>query len=173
MLIDTELNAVGINDFPREGEALRVGGGSLVAGDSLLAEQLINNYGFATGDIAKLLNHLGAGYKWHENVNGSNGAGEMIIGNLKIAYGYATIQPSKALTSTYKTVNLGCEFGDSANVFLTQYGAPQIATLILSVSATTTTNFTAHIYASNTTNRAFRWLAIGKAPDNEAIKNIT
>ena len=34
MFIDTELNAVGINDFPREGEALRVGGGSFVAGDA-------------------------------------------------------------------------------------------------------------------------------------------
>lgn len=34
MFIDTELNAVGINDFPREGEALRVGGGSLVAEDA-------------------------------------------------------------------------------------------------------------------------------------------
>lgn len=34
MFIDTELNAVGINDFPKTGEALRVAGGSLVANDA-------------------------------------------------------------------------------------------------------------------------------------------
>lgn len=34
MFIDTELNAVGINDFPKTGEALRVAGGSFVAEDA-------------------------------------------------------------------------------------------------------------------------------------------
>lgn len=133
----------------------------------------IKDYGFATADIVKLINHLGAGYKWHDNVNDTDGTLEIVIANLKIVFGYSSIKPSKALTSTYKTVNFGCTFGDSANVYLTQYGAPQIATLILSVSETGTTTFKAHIYASNTTSRAFRWFAIGKAPDAERIKRIT
>ena len=173
MFIDTELNAVGINDFPKTGEALRVAGGSLVAGGLLLANELINNYKFATGDIAKLLNHLGVCAKKHTNVNDTYASYEIIIGNLKIAVGYATITPSKALTPTYNTINYGCTFGDIPYVFMTLAAAPQIATLTLSVQSATESNFQAHIYASNTTKRGFRWLAIGDPLDAECIKNVT
>ena len=133
----------------------------------------IKDYGFATADIVKLINHLGAGYKRHENVNGSEGTTEIVIDSIKVVFGYSTIKPSKALTSTYTTVNFGCTFGGNPDVVLSLFGAPQIATLNLSVSANTTTNFTAHIYASNTTTRGFKFIAIGKAPANERTKNIT
>ena len=133
----------------------------------------IKDYGFATADIVKLINHLGAGYKRHENVNGSEGTTEIVIDSIKVVFGYSTITPSKALTSTYKTVNFGCTFGGNPDVVLSLFGAPQIATLILSVSDNTTTNFTAHIYASNTTTRGFKFIAIGKAPADERTKNIT
>ena len=133
----------------------------------------IKDYGFATADIVKLINHLGAGYKRHENVNGSEGTTEIVIDSIKVVFGYSTIKPSKALTSTYTTVNFGCTFGGNPDVVLSVFGSPQIATLNLSVSANTTTNFTAHIYASNTTARVFKFIAIGKAPANERTKNIT
>ena len=133
----------------------------------------IKDYGFATADIVKLINHLGAGYKRHENVNGSEGTIEIVIDSIKVVFGHSTIKPSKALTSTYATVNFGCTFGGKPDVDLSLFGAPQIATLILSVSANTTTNFTAHIYASNTTTRGFKFIAIGRAPANEITKNIT
>ena len=133
----------------------------------------IKDYGFATADIVKLINHLGAGYKRHENVNGSEGTTEIVIDSIKVVFGYSTIKPSKALTSTYTTVNFGCTFGGNPDVALSLFGSPQIATLNLSVSANTTTNFTAHIYASNTTARGFKFIAIGKAPANEITKNIT
>ena len=133
----------------------------------------IKDYGFATADIVKLINHLGAGYKRHENVNGSEGTTEIVIDSIKVVFGYSTITPSKALTSTYTTVNFGCTFGGNPDVALTLFGSPQIATLNLSVSANTTTNFTAHIYASNTTTRGFKFIAIGKAPADERTKNIT
>lgn len=133
----------------------------------------IKDYGFATADIVKLINHLGAGYKFHENVNGSEGTFEVVIDSIKVVFGYSNITPSKALTSTYKTVNFGCTFGENPDVVLSLFGAPQIATLILSVSDNTSTNFTAHIYASNTTTRGFKFIAIGKAPAEERTKNIT
>ena len=133
----------------------------------------IKDYGFATADIVKLINHLGAGYKRHENVNGSEGTTEIVIDSIKVVFGYSTITPSKALTSKYTTVNFGCTFGGNPDVVLSVFGSPQIATLNLSVSANTTTNFTAHIYASNTTTRGFKFIAIGKAPANERTKNIT
>ena len=133
----------------------------------------IKDYGFATADIVKLINHLGAGYKRHENVNGSDKTTEIVIDSIKVVFGYSNITPSKALTSTYKTVNFGCTFGGKPDVVLSLFGAPQIATLILSVSANTQTNFTAHIYASNTTTRGFKFIAIGRAPENEITKNIT
>ena len=133
----------------------------------------IKNYGFATADIVKLINHLGAGYKRHENVNGSEGTTEIVIDSIKAVFGYSTIKPSKALTSTYTTVNFGCTFGGNPDVVLCVFGSPQIATLNLSVSDNTTTNFTAHIYASNTTTRGFKFIAIGKAPAEERTKNIT
>ena len=133
----------------------------------------IKDYGFATADIVKLINHLGAGYKRHENVNGSEGTTEIVIDSIKVVFGYSTITPSKALTSTYTTVNFGCTFGGNPDVVLSLFGSPQIATLILSVSANTPTNFTAHIYASNKTTRGFKFIAIGRAPANEITKNIT
>ena len=133
----------------------------------------IKDYGFATADIVKLINHLGAGYKQHKNVNGSEGTTEIVIDSIKVVFGYSTIKPSKALTSTYTTVNFGCTFGGNPDVALSLFGSPQIATLNLSVSANTPTNFTAHIYASNTTARGFKFIAIGKAPANEITKNIT
>ena len=133
----------------------------------------IKDYGFATADIVKLINHLGAGYKRHENVNGSEGTTEIVIDSIKVVFGYSTITPSKALKSTYTTVNFGCTFGGNPDVVLSVFGSPQIATLNLSVSANTTTNFTAHIYASNTTTRGFKFIAIGRAPANEITKNIT
>ena len=138
----------------------------------VLANKMID-YGFATADIVKLINHLGAGYKWHENVNDSEGTFEIVIDSIKVVFGHSNITPSKALTSTYKTVNLGCTFDGNVNVVLSLFGAPQIATLILSVSANTSTDFTAHIYASNTTTRGFKFIAIGKAPVDERTKNIT
>ena len=136
-------------------------------------ENKIKDYGFATADIVKLINHLGAGYKRHENVNGSEGTIEIVIDSIKVVFGYSTIKPSKALTSTYTTVNFGCTFGGNPDVVLSLFGSPQIATLNLSVSANTQTNFTAHIYASNTTTRGFKFIAIGRAPANERTKNIT
>ena len=136
-------------------------------------ENKIKDYGFATADIVKLINHLGAGYKRHENVNGSEGTTEIVIDSIKVVFGYSTIKPSKALTSTYTTVNFGCTFGGNPDVVLSLFGSPQIATLNLSVSANTQTNFTAHIYASNTTTRGFKFIAIGRAPANERTKNIT
>ena len=133
----------------------------------------IKDYGFATADIVKLINHLGAGYKRHENVNGSEGTTEIVIDSIKVVFGYSTIKPSKALTSTYTTVNFGCTFGGNPDIALSLFGSPQIATLNLSVSDNTPTNFTAHIYASNTTTRGFKFIAIGRAPENEITKNIT
>ena len=138
----------------------------------VLANKL-KDYGFATADIVKLINHLGAGYKRHENVNGSEGTTEIVIDSIKVVFGYSTITPKKSLTSTYTTVNFGCTFGGNPDVVLSLFGSPQIATLILSVSANTPTNFTAHIYASNTTTRGFKFIAIGRAPANEITKNIT
>lgn len=129
--------------------------------------------GFATTDVAKLFNHLGVCAKKHTNVNDTYTAYEIVIGNIKLAIGYATIQPTAATTSTYKTINYGCTFNTNPYVFISLGGAPQINTLNLSVNSTNTSNFQAHIYASNTTSRSFRWLAIGDPLDSECIKNLT
>ena len=150
--------------------------GLLTCGMDMSLETLKNaSYNFKTGDIAKLINFLGDGYVWHENVNDSYGSLEANIcgRRVKIASGTARIAPTKALTSTYKTINYGCTFRTAPYVLLTIAGAPQIATLILSVNSRGLSSFQAHIYASNTTTRSFEWFAIGATPEGEEITSLT
>lgn len=148
--------------------------GLFECGMDMSLETLKNEaYNFKTGDIATLLNHLGFGATKHTNVNDTYSSYEIVIGNLKIAAGYATIQPTAASTSTYKTINYGCTFGNNPYVLTSLGGAPQINVLNLSVKECGKSSFQAHIYASNTTSREFRWLAIGDALAAECIKNIT
>ena len=133
------------------------------------------NYNFKTGDIAKLINFLGGGYTSHANVNDTSAAMEIKVcgGRITITCGYSTIKPSGALTSTYKTINYGYTYPSAPYTFITLTGAPQIATLNLSVDSVSTSSFQAHIYASNTTERGFRWLAIGESQTNDYLVNLT
>ena len=142
---------------------------------STSVNQLANSYGFSTSDIAKILNFLSGGYTSHANVNGTNTAMEIKVcgGRITITCGYSTIQPSKALTSTYKTINYGYTYPSAPYTFITLTGAPQIATLNLSVDSVSTSSFQAHIYASNTTERGFRWLAIGVSQTSDYLVNLT
>lgn len=137
--------------------------------------QLANSYGFSTSDIAKILNFLSSGYTSHPNVNGSYTSMEIKVcgGRVTITCGYATITPSKATTSTYKTINYGYTYPSAPYTFITLTGAPQIATLNLSVDSVSTSSFQAHIYASNTTERGFRWLAIGASQESDYLINLT
>ena len=94
-------------------------------------------------------------------------------GRITITCGYANIKPSKATTSTYKTINYGYTYPSAPYVFIALAGAPQIATLNLSVDSVSTSSFQAHIYASNTTERGFRWLAIGVSQPSDYLVNLT
>ena len=142
---------------------------------STSVNQLANSYGFSTSDIAKILNFLSGGYTSHANVNDSYTSMEIKVcgGRVTITCGYATITPSKATTSTYKTINYGYTYPSAPYTFITLTGAPQIATLNLSVDSVSTSSFQAHIYASNTTERGFRWLAIGVSQTNDYLVNLT
>ena len=137
--------------------------------------QLANSYGFSTSDIAKILNFLSGGYTSHANVNDDYDSMEIKVcgGRVTITCGYANIKPSKATTSTYKTINYGYTYPSAPYTFITLAGAPQIATLNLSVDSVSTSNFQAHIYASNTTQRGFRWLAIGASQTSDYLVNLT
>lgn len=137
--------------------------------------QLANSYGFASSDIAKILNFLSGGYTSHPNVNDDYTSMEIKVcgGRITITCGYATIKPSKASTSTYKTINYGYTYPSAPYTFIALAGAPQIATLILSVDSVSTSSFNAHIYASNTTSRGFRWLAIGASQESDYLINLT
>lgn len=133
----------------------------------------LKTLGFATGNLAKLINFLGGTYEIHKNGQDGYSTNEMILaGCVKVAWGYSEIKPSAANTSTYKDIQLGTTFQSPPYVLLSLAGAPQIATLNLSVNSTSVNSFNAHIYASNTTTRNFRWLAIGLAEDSETIKNL-
>lgn len=139
----------------------------------VLSAKQLESSGFSTSDVSKLINYLGSTYEIHKNVQDGYSTNEMILaGCVKVAWGYSEITPSKANTSTYKDIQLGTTFKSPPYVLLSLSGAPQIATLNLSVNALFVDKFTAHIYASNTTTRNFRWLAIGLAEDSESIKNI-
>lgn len=142
---------------------------------STSVNQLANSYGFSTSDIAKILNFLSGGYTSHSNVNGTSAALEIKVcgGRVTITCGYATIKPSKATTSTYKNINYGYTYPQNPYVFVSLSGAPQIATLTLSVNSVSTSSFQAHIYASNTTERGFRWLAIGASQESDYLINLT
>ena len=142
---------------------------------STSVNQLANSYGFSTSDIAKILNFLSGGYTSHPNVNGTSAAMEIKVcgGRITITCGYANIKPSKALTSTYKTINYGYTYLSAPYTFIALAGAPQIATLNLSVNSVSTSSFQAHIYASNTTERGFRWLAIGESQESDYLINLT
>lgn len=98
----------------------------------------------------------------HANVNGTYSTTEISIGNIAILLGYFNIQPKAASTSTTKTIYFGRTFKTTYGVHLTLCGQPQITTLILSLVEYTTNSFIAHIFASNTTNRGARFIAIGK-----------
>lgn len=137
--------------------------------------QLANSYGFSTSDIAKILNFLSGGYTSHPNVNDSYTSMEIKVcgGRVTITCGYATITPSKATTSTYKDINYGYTYPQNPYVFVSLAGAPQIATITLSVNSLSTSSFNAHIYASNTTSRGFRWLAIGASQESDYLINLT
>ena len=137
--------------------------------------QLANSYGFSTSDIAKILNFLSGGYTSHANVNADYDSMEIKVcgGRVTITCGYANIKPSKATTSTYKTINYGYTYPSAPYTFITLAGAPQIATLNLSVDSVSTSSFQAHIYASNTTQRGFRWLAIGASQTSDYLVNLT
>lgn len=150
--------------------------GLFECGMDMSLETLKNaNYNFKTGDIAKLINFLGGGYTNHANVNDTSAAMEIKVcgGRITITCGYSTIAPSKALTSTYKTINYGYTYPSAPYTFITLTGAPQIATLNLSVNSVSTSSFQAHIYASNTTERGFRWLAIGESQTSDYLVNLT
>lgn len=150
--------------------------GLFECGMDMSLETLKNaNYNFKTGDIAKLINFLGGGYTSHANVNDTSAAMEIKVcgGRITITCGYSTIAPSKALTSTYKTINYGYTYPSAPYTFITLAGAPQIATLNLSVNSVSTSSFQAHIYASNTTERGFRWLAIGESQTSDYLVNLT
>ena len=150
--------------------------GLFECGMDMSLETLKNaNYNFKTGDIAKLINFLGGGYTSHANVNDTSAAMEIKVcgGRITITCGYSTIAPSKALTSTYKTINYGYTYPSAPYTFITLTGAPQIATLNLSVDSVSTSSFQAHIYASNTTERGFRWLAIGESQTSDYLINLT
>lgn len=150
--------------------------GLFECGMDMSLETLKNaNYNFKTGDIAKLINFLGGGYTSHANVNGTSAALEIKVcgGRVTITCGYSTITPSKALTSTYKTINYGYTYPSAPYTFITLTGAPQIATLNLSVDSVDVSSFQAHIYASNTTERGFRWLAIGASQTSDYLVNLT
>lgn len=150
--------------------------GLFECGMDMSLETLKNaNYNFKTGDIAKLINFLGGGYTSHANVNDTSAAMEIKVcgGRITITCGYSTIAPSKALTSTYKTINYGYTYPSAPYTFITLTGAPQIATLNLSVDSVSTSSFQAHIYASNTTERGFRWLAIGESQTSDYLVNLT
>ena len=150
--------------------------GLFECGMDMSLETLKNaNYNFKTGDIAKLINFLGGGYTSHANVNGTSAALEIKVcgGRVTITCGYSTIAPSKALTSTYKTINYGYTYPSAPYTFLSLAGAPQIATLNLSVASVSTSSFQAHIYATNTTERGFRWLAIGASQESDYLINLT
>ena len=150
--------------------------GLFECGMDMSLETLKNaNYNFKTGDIAKLINFLGGGYTNHANVNDTSAAMEIKVcgGRITITCGYSTIAPSKALTSTYKTINYGYTYPSAPYTFLALAGAPQIATLNLSVDSVSTSSFQAHIYASNTTERGFRWLAIGESQTSDYLVNLT
>lgn len=142
---------------------------------STSVNQLANSYGFSTSDIAKILNFLSGGYTSHPNVNDTSAALEIKVcgGRVTITCGYSTIKPSGALTSTYKTINYGYTYPSAPYTFITLTGAPQIATLNLSVDSVSTSSFQAHIYASNTTERGFRWLAIGASQTSDYLVNLT
>ena len=137
--------------------------------------QLANSYGFSTSDIAKILNFLSGGYTSHANVNDDYASVEIKVcgGRVTITCGYANIKPSKATTSTYKTINYGYTYPSAPYTFITLAGAPQISTLNLSVDSVSTSSFQAHIYASNTTQRGFRWLAIGASQTSDYLVNLT
>lgn len=150
--------------------------GLFECGMDMSLETLKNaNYNFKTGDIAKLINFLGDGYTSHPNVNDSYTSMEIKVcgGRVTITCGYATIAPSGALTSTYKDINYGYTYPQNPYVFVSLAGAPQIATLTLSVNSLSTSSFNAHIYASNTTSRGFRWLAIGASQESDYLINLT
>lgn len=150
--------------------------GLFECGMDMSLETLKNaNYNFKTGDIAKLINFLGGGYTNHPNVNDTSAAMEIKVcgGRITITCGYSTIKPSGALTSTYKTINYGYTYPSAPYTFITLTGAPQIATLNLSVDSVSTSSFQAHIYASNTTERGFRWLAIGESQTSDYLVNLT
>ena len=150
--------------------------GLFECGMDMSLETLKNaNYNFKTGDIAKLINFLGGGYTNHANVNDTSAAMEIKVcgGRITITCGYSTITPSKALTSTYKTINYGYTYPSAPYTFITLTGAPQIATLNLSVDSVSTSSFQAHIYATNTTERGFRWLAIGESQESDYLVNLT
>ena len=142
---------------------------------STSVNQLANSYGFSTSDIAKILNFLSGGYTSHPNVNGTSAAMEIKVcgGRITITCGYANIKPSGASKSTYKTINYGYTYRSAPYTFIALAGAPQIATLNLSVNSVSTSSFQAHIYASNTTERGFRWLAIGESQESDYLINLT
>ena len=143
-------------------------------GDTIV-NQLADSYGFASSDIAKILNFLSGGYTSHPNVNDSYTSMEIKVcgGRVTITCGYATITPSKATTSTYKDINYGYTYPQNPYVFVSLAGAPQIATITLSVNSLSTSSFNAHIYASNTTSRRFGWLAIGASQESDYLINLT
>ena len=150
--------------------------GLFECGMDMSLETLKNaNYNFKTGDIAKLINFLGGGYTSHPNVNDDYSSMEIKVcgGRVTITCGYATITPSKATTSTYKDINYGYTYPQNPYVFVSLAGAPQIATITLSVNSLSTSSFNAHIYASNTTSRGFRWLAIGASQTSDYLVNLT
>lgn len=139
----------------------------------VLSAKQLESSGFSTSDVSKLINFLGGTYEIHKNGQDGYSTNEMILaGCVKVAWGYSEIKPRAANTSTYKDIQLGTTFKSAPYVLLSLAGAPQIATLNLSVNSTSVNSFNAHIYASNTTTRNFRWLAIGLAEDSETIKNL-
>ena len=85
------------------------------------------------------------------------------FGGFKICAGRSVITPSAGNTLTGKTIPFSTTFNAVPYVICSLTGGPQVEVCRISAASVTKTNFIAYIFASNTTERSFDWLAAGWA----------
>lgn len=114
LFIDTEMNAVGINEFPAEGEALKVAGGIAVFGGGVAGKLLNGVNQYTTDDGAYLLAKAG------ETCLGStNNAGLLLMVNMNAPENYALCYYHYVwgVSLTIKTIGI-----NGLNYFTNVYG---------------------------------------------------
>lgn len=121
------------------------------------ATKNITNNANAIAALQKAMPHIA------EGTVGGQYSINISFGGFKICAGRSVITPSAGNTLTGKTIPFSTTFSAVPYVICSLTGGPKVEVCRMSAASVTKTNFIAYIFASNTTERSFDWLAVGWA----------